>query len=131
MFCSPWDCRWNGPVPPFAFHLAGGQLGKKLQMPAKYLSESQSEPKTRANMPLLRQLEFAFQATDPLTSILSLKERRTTNSRGEGHVILSTRDGDLEAKVRELLRSLGAGRIAAELRVEWNRRLKTAAGRAY
>jgi predicted SprT family Zn-dependent metalloprotease len=31
---------------------------------------------------------------------------------------------------RELLRSLGAARIASELRVEWNSRLKTAAGRA-
>jgi predicted SprT family Zn-dependent metalloprotease len=31
---------------------------------------------------------------------------------------------------RELLRSLGAVRIASELRVEWNSRLKTAAGRA-
>jgi predicted SprT family Zn-dependent metalloprotease len=30
----------------------------------------------------------------------------------------------------ELLRSLGAARIASELRVEWNSRLKTAAGRA-
>jgi SprT protein len=31
---------------------------------------------------------------------------------------------------RELLRSLGAKRIATELRIEWNSRLKTAAGRA-
>ena len=31
---------------------------------------------------------------------------------------------------RQLLRSLGAKRIATELRVEWNSRLKTAAGRA-
>src|SRR3954454_24064443 len=31
---------------------------------------------------------------------------------------------------RELLCSLGAKRIATELRVEWNSRLKTAAGRA-
>jgi predicted SprT family Zn-dependent metalloprotease len=31
---------------------------------------------------------------------------------------------------RDLLRSLGAERIAKELRVEWNARLKTAAGRA-
>jgi predicted SprT family Zn-dependent metalloprotease len=31
---------------------------------------------------------------------------------------------------RELLRSLGAARIANDVRVEWNSRLKTAAGRA-
>ena len=36
----------------------------------------------------------------------------------------------LQSTARELLRSLGAARIASELRVEWNPRLKTAAGRA-
>ena len=39
-------------------------------------------------------------------------------------------DVSLETKARELLRSLGAARIATELRVEWNARLETAAGRA-
>ena len=77
----------------------------------------------------LRQLEFAFQSTDSLTSILSLRERRTTKSPGEGHLIASSRDLDLETKARELLSSLGAKRIASELRVEWNPRLQTAAGR--
>jgi len=81
-------------------------------------------------MPLLRQLEFAFQATSPLTSILSLRERRTTKSPGEGDVISSRRDTVLETEARELLCSLGAKRIATELRVEWNSRLQTAAGRA-
>jgi predicted SprT family Zn-dependent metalloprotease len=37
---------------------------------------------------------------------------------------------DLETTARELLNSLGAKRIATELRVEWNSRLQTAAGRA-
>jgi SprT protein len=36
----------------------------------------------------------------------------------------------LQSQARELLRSLGAKRIARKLRVEWNSRLKTAAGRA-
>jgi len=40
------------------------------------------------------------------------------------------RDNELEAKARELLCSLGARRIASKVRVEWNRRLQTAAGRA-
>ena len=41
------------------------------------------------------------------------------------------RDGRaIEETARELLRSLGAARIAGELRVEWNSRLKTSAGRA-
>ena len=37
---------------------------------------------------------------------------------------------DLEEEARQLLCSLGAKRIATELRVEWNSRLQTAAGRA-
>jgi SprT protein len=80
-------------------------------------------------MPLLRQLEFAFPTTGPLASILSLRERRT-KSHGEGQRIPSIHDGDLEGRARELLCSLGARRIATELRVGWNSRLKTAAGRA-
>jgi predicted SprT family Zn-dependent metalloprotease len=81
-------------------------------------------------MPLLRQLEFTFQTTDPLTSFLSLTERRTTESHYEGSGVVSRRDAGLEAKARQLLCSLGANRIAPQLGVEWNPRLKTAAGRA-
>src|SRR6185503_4336716 len=40
------------------------------------------------------------------------------------------RDVGLEQIARDLLRALGATRIATELCVEWNSRLKTAAGRA-
>src|SRR5438445_4860787 len=36
----------------------------------------------------------------------------------------------LQFQVRALLRSLGAGKLAREVRVEWNPRLKTIAGRA-
>lgn len=43
---------------------------------------------------------------------------------------ISGRDVDLELKARELLRALGALRIADDVRVEWNSRLKTCAGRA-
>jgi SprT protein len=81
-------------------------------------------------MPLLRQIEFAFQTKAALTSILSLRERRTTESPGEGHFAGSSRNVDLETKAHELLRVHGANRIARVLRVEWNSRLKTAAGRA-
>src|SRR5215831_1569775 len=122
MFCSPWDCRWKAPVRLFVFRLADRRPRTKWPMPPMHSSESRSEPKTRANMPLLRQLEFAFQTTDPLTSILSLRERRTTKSPGEGHVIASSRAVALEAEARELLCSLGAKRIATELRVKWNSR---------
>ncbi len=81
-------------------------------------------------MPLLRQLEFAFETKDALTSIFSLRERRTTKSPGEGHLVGSSQDVDLESKAREILYELGASKLASAIRVEWNSRLKTAAGRA-
>jgi SprT protein len=40
------------------------------------------------------------------------------------------RDRALESKACELLRQLGAPKLARDIRVEWNPRLKTAAGRA-
>jgi SprT protein len=48
----------------------------------------------------------------------------------ERSTALSGQDVDLELKAHELLRALGASRIAADVRVEWNSRLKTCAGRA-
>src|SRR5712691_9013919 len=83
-------------------------------------------------MRLFKQLEFIFRDTDSLTSILSLRERRTTKSPGEGNsnAYRLGRDVDLEFKSRELLRQLGAEKLAREIRVEWNPRLQTAAGRA-
>jgi len=74
-------------------------------------------------MRLLRQLEFVLigQAlrlpkSEPASDALSLQFQGL--------------DPDLERQARELLRTNGANRIAMELRVEWNSRLKTAAGRA-
>src|SRR5438552_15667382 len=81
-------------------------------------------------MPLLRQLEFTFEIKDALTSILSVRERRTTKSPGEGHLIGSSHDVDLESKAREILYELGANKLACGIRVEWNSRLKTSADRA-
>jgi SprT protein len=83
------------------------------------LTESRSEPKTPANMPSLRQLEFAFQAVAASLWDASRFAQRS------GYKV-----SDLERKARQLLCSLGAKRIATELRVEWNSCLKTAAGRA-
>jgi hypothetical protein len=37
---------------------------------------------------------------------------------------------ELESQARELLRSLGANKLAREVRVEWNPRMRSAAGRA-
>ena len=81
-------------------------------------------------MLLLRQLEFAFETKNAVTSILSLRERRTTKSPGEGHLVGPSHDVDLESKAREILYELGASKLACAIRVEWNSRLKTAAGRA-
>jgi SprT protein len=83
-----------------------------------HLSESRSESKTPANMPSLRQLEFAFQ-----TVAASLWDA-SRFAQQSGY-----KDSDLETTARQLLRSLGAKRIATALRVEWNSRLTTAAGR--
>lgn len=83
-------------------------------------------------MPSLRQLEFAFRSIDMLSvgppgvspGELALKVARTMPGRptAETAMLLQT--------ARQLLCSLGAKRIAGELRVEWNSRLRTAAGRA-
>jgi SprT protein len=101
-------------------------------MQPMHLSESRSEPKTPANMPSLRQLEFSFRSTDILSVgppgvspgelIMHSAGKITAGHTAETAVLLQT--------ARELLCSLGAKRIATELRVEWNSRLQTAAGRA-
>src|SRR4030095_3557098 len=119
MFCSPWGCQWKAPDRPFVFRLVDGRLPKKSLMQPTPLSESRSEPKTRANMPLLRQLDFPVQ---PVAASLWDASRFAQRS--------GYKASDLETKARELLCSLGAKRIANRIRVEWNPRLKTAAGRA-
>ncbi len=96
------------------------------------LTESRSEPKTRANMPLLRQLEFAFRSTNLLfVGPPGVSPGELINeSAGKMPAGHTAGTATLLKTARELLRSLGATRIATELRVEWNSRLKTAAGRA-
>jgi SprT protein len=82
-------------------------------------------------MPLLRQLEFAFGRTavagiaDPGRLGASLDAGVTAPGYNDGE-----RNLNLKETARELLRALGAARIAGELRIEWSSRLKTAAGRA-
>ncbi len=80
-------------------------------------------------MPLLRQLEFAFRTVagiaDPSRFSASLDAGVTDPDYKDVEQSLN-----LEQTARDLLRANGADRIATELRVEWNSRLKTAAGRA-
>ena len=96
------------------------------------LTESRSEPKTPANMPSLRQLEFEFRSTNLLfVGPLGVSPGELINeSAGKMPAGHTAEMAVLLKTARELLRSLGAKRIAIELRVEWNSRLKTAAGRA-
>ena len=87
-------------------------------------------------MRLLRQLEFAFEQfatrlverNDSAGQALRLPARQTATDAVA--LQLRGRDASLETEASELLRSLGATRIATEIRVEWDPRLKTAAGRA-
>ena len=68
-------------------------------------------------MRLLRQLEFVLASA----TVAEIDGSGRNND---------ARNVDLEERARELLRANGAGRIAMEIRVEWNPRLKTCAGRA-
>ena len=102
-------------------------------------------------MPSLRQLEFAFHSTsvagiaDPSTAIShhgytssgelipvrqAIRRPRSNPATDAGALQNRGRDLRLETKAREILRSLGATKLARGLSVEWNLRLKTAAGRA-
>lgn len=76
-------------------------------------------------MPLLRQLEFAFQtvAASLWDGKCDFGLKRFAQRSGYSSV-------NLEEIARDLLRGNGGDRIADDLRVEWNPRLKTAAGRA-
>jgi SprT protein len=80
-------------------------------------------------MPLLRQLEFAFQ------SVAGIVDRRLVHAFQHAGLAATAyssagRHLNLEKAARDLLRANGAKRIANELRIEWNSSLKTAAGRA-
>ena len=83
-------------------------------------------------MPSLRQLEFAFHTisvagiADP--GLGGASQHAVAGDTAPGYD--DERYANVQEKARQLLRSLGAKRIATELRVEWNSRLKTAAGRA-
>jgi predicted SprT family Zn-dependent metalloprotease len=82
-------------------------------------------------MPLLRQLEFAFRtrAVAGIGDPGRVYTSRDTGVTDPGYNNVD-RNPSLETKARSLLRANGGGRIANELRVEWNLRLKTAAGHA-
>ena len=92
-------------------------------------------------MPLLRQLEFAFRSTavaggvDPGAAVSARGYNDidfvvTAQALGLPKANTATDAVVLQRQACDLLCANGAHRIASELRVEWNSRLKTAAGRA-
>ena len=82
-------------------------------------------------MRLLRQLELEFPITDIVSVVAGVDDAGAAISSERFRRVYSKhQDVDLEGKARQLLRISGAGRIATEIRVEWNPRLKTCAGRA-
>jgi len=91
-------------------------------------------------MRLLKQLELAFEkstiaASRGAASIIAGRALRLPNleKTATGAVALQFqpgRDCALEVQAGHLLHTAGADRIASEVRVEWNPRLKSAAGRA-
>jgi len=74
--------------------------------------------------PDLLQLELSFVGTDCTPFVQGLT--RVVIS----HPLRRGRDPDLENKARGLLRSLGSRRFSQTVRVEWNPRMRTAAGHA-
>jgi predicted SprT family Zn-dependent metalloprotease len=81
-------------------------------------------------MPLLRQLEFVFHTVVGIGDPGIFARFGKVWVTDPGYNNDAERRSNLEEAARELLRAHGADRIARELRVEWNSRLKTAAGRA-
>ena len=79
-------------------------------------------------MPLLRQLEFAFEQF--ATRVCIGQDVVVGQALRLPNPGTATEAVALQSIARDLLRANGAGRIANELRVEWNSRLRTAAGRA-
>jgi len=80
-------------------------------------------------MPLFSQFEFAFRTVAGFADPGRFGESQDAGVTDPGYSNIG-RHLNLDEKARGLLRSLGAHRIANKLRVEWNARLKTAAGHA-
>jgi predicted SprT family Zn-dependent metalloprotease len=83
-------------------------------------------------MPLLRQLEFAFRSTGILPVGLPgvSPGELAIEPAGDTPACPTAETAVLLQTARDLLNANGAARIANDLRVEWNPRFKTAAGRA-
>jgi SprT protein len=88
-------------------------------------------------MPLFRQLELRFfehslspEGTNPVVGRALRLPFKNTAGAAPVLQLPAGQDIQLEQQARELLMAHGASRIASEVRVEWNPRLKSCAGRA-
>ncbi|MEO5721416.1 MAG: SprT-like domain-containing protein [Chthoniobacterales bacterium] len=83
-------------------------------------------------MLFFKQLDFIFGQRSEVVGETVGFPRFVAASEGKSTASLTTngRDAALEASATKLLRMLGINRLAPLLRVEWNPRLRTAAGRA-
>src|SRR5437588_5755410 len=83
-------------------------------------------------MRFFKQLEFLFGGTrSPSALIIHVGGAALpSTSPAQRPIHLRSRDHVLESEARQLLRQLSAGELARKIRVEWNPRLKTCAGRA-
>ncbi len=97
----------------------------------RLLSASRTGSKQNKTLRLFKQLEFLLvgQALRLPNSNVVAASLRDAN-RHSGSEQFRGRDHALELKARELLRQLGAVKLARALHVEWNPRLQTCAGRA-
>ena len=94
--------------------------------------DREANKRKSANMPLLRQLEFAFRSTGIFLWGSQASRLRKLYSEAASKMPASptTETAVLAANSPRFVARQGANRIANDLRVEWNSRLKTAAGRA-
>jgi predicted SprT family Zn-dependent metalloprotease len=74
-------------------------------------------------------LEGGTRSPSAFLKIYAPSAPKVTSS-SERPIHLGDRDRALESKARKLLRAIGANELARKIRVEWNPRLKTCAGRA-
>jgi len=80
-----------------------------------------------------KQLELIFEGGTRSPSALVINGSEAalfSASSSERPIHLRARDHALESQALELLRSLGADKLAREVHVEWNPRMRTCAGRA-
>ena len=116
MSCLRWACRRSRAASAIRFSLGKETTASEIEQTVEAIErilrrrKFTGQPRTRRNMLSFSQLEFSLAP--------SVVEKPPG------------RDSALEALARDLLLQQGATTLAAQVRVEWSARLRTAAGRA-